>query len=107
MPKTRTTDEMRDYQRAYRARQAAQAAVVVPPAPVAEVPLADTAPRQTGNRRFVSGETIEHAVARPREVVDPRFPSGFHYLPGDGLIANMTQARRDAILARMAKSSRA
>lgn len=123
-------DKRAGYMRAYRAarravQQADQAAVAVatqpvpppvrPPAPVAPAPTpppvvdptVEPAPAvKPGNRRFVTGETIEHALARHREVVDPRFPSGFHYLPGDDWVARMTQARRDEILGRMARASR-
>ena len=97
MPKVRTAEESRTYKRLYRARRAAQTAVAGADSPVR--PSVEPVVRPP-IRRFVTGETVEHAMARPRVVVDPKFPSGFHYLPGDRAIGRMMQGARDAILTR-------
>ena len=106
MSKRRTTVEMRDYQRTRReGLRVPTGAIAEPPvrpvvAPIPHVPEPSVEPVRPPIRRFVTGETVERAMARPRVVVDPRFPSGFHHLPGDHVIGQMTQSGRDAILTR-------
>ncbi len=111
MPKQRTAVEMRDYQRRRRERLRVPAGVIAvdePPArpvvdPNLHVPEPSVEPAPAGPRRvhrFVTGETLGHAVSRPRVVLDQKFPSGFHYLAGDHAPGRMTQGARDAILTR-------